>query len=140
MPWKKGDARHPRKGNGRGVGGPAKGAGYGGPAAGPRETFTADKQPPPEAKAAGHDVAAEIRARIAARRHEIFDAQIERALDLSHPQGHAAAAWLGDKLLPPETKSRVEFSSDPDQMTDEQLAAIAAGRGGAVAGAQEDQD
>lgn len=111
MGWQKGDKRHPRKGNGRGVGGPAKGAGYGGPAKGLSETYSAEHQPPPEAKSAGHDVAAEIRARIAAKRNEIFDAQIERALDLSHPQGHAAAAWLGDKLLPPKQEIEANVSS-----------------------------
>lgn len=88
---------------------PAGGDGHG-PANG-SAPFSADNQPPPEAKSAGHDVAAEIRARIAARRNEIFDAQIERALNLEHPQGHQAAAWLGDKLLPPKQEIEANVSS-----------------------------
>jgi hypothetical protein len=104
------------KGNGPGHGGPARGAsasgaGYG-PGAGPAKSFAADHQPPGEAKSAGHEIAAEIRARIAARKEEIIAAQFSRALDPMHPQGHAAAKDLLDRIAPPETKQTVSGDAD----------------------------
>ena len=95
------------KGNGAG-----KGPGYG-PGAGPSAPlFTADNQPAPEAKSAGKEVAAEIKAQIAARRGEILEAQFTRALDTAHPQGHAAAKDLLDRIAPPETKQTVSGDAD----------------------------
>ena len=96
-----------RIGNGAG-----KGPGYG-PGAGPSAPpFTADNQPAPEAKSAGKEVAAEIKAQIAARRGEILEAQFTRALDTAHPQGHAAAKDLLDRIAPPETKQTVSGDAD----------------------------
>ncbi|MFN8995716.1 MAG: hypothetical protein ACK5X3_18900 [Pseudomonadota bacterium] len=104
------------KGNGPGHGGPARGAsasgaGYG-PGASPAKSFAADHQPSGEAKSAGHEIAAEIRARIAARKEEIIAAQFSRALDPMHPQGHAAAKDLLDRIAPPETKQTVSGDAD----------------------------
>ena len=116
-----------RKGNGPGYGGPAKGARRGNG----REAYTADTQPSPDAKRAGHEVAAEIRAKIAARKDEILEAQLARATDEHNPSGHAAAVDLLNRIMPPVSK--IELSeATPDQMTDEQLAAIAS-RGRATA-------
>lgn len=108
------------KGNGPGHGGPAKGARRGDG----REAFTPEAQPSPDAKRAGHEVAAEIRAKIAARKDEILEAQLARATDETNPSGHAAAVDLLNRIMPPVSK--IELSeATPDQMTDEQLAAIA---------------
>ena len=116
-----------RKGNGPGYGGPAKGARRGDG----RAAYTADTQPSPDAKRAGHEVAAEIRARIAAHKDAILDAQLARATDETNPSGHAAAVDLLNRIMPPVSK--IELSeATPDQMTDEQLAAIAS-RGRATA-------
>jgi hypothetical protein len=111
-----------RVGNGAG-----KGPGYG-PGAGPSAPpFTADNQPAPEAKSAGKEVAAEIKAQIAARKEEILAAQFTRALDTAHPQGHAAAKDLLDRIAPPtaqleHTLTRATISADP-LTEDEWLAA-----------------
>ena len=121
-----------RRGNGSGKG-PAGGAGYGGPARAP-EPFSAENQPPPEAKSAGHDVARAIRERIAAAKDAILDAQITRATDPTHPQGHQAAADLLNRVAPITHKTEVAVTTDPDRMTDEQLAAIAAGSSAPSAG------
>ena len=96
------------KGNGPGYGGPAKGARRGNG----REAYTADTQPSPDAKRAGHDVAAEIRARIAAHKDAILDAQLARATDETNPSGHAAAVDLLNRIMPPESKQTI--SGDPD--------------------------
>jgi len=107
------------KGNGAG-----KGPGYGPGAGSSAPPFTADNQPTGEAKSAGKEVAAEIRARIAAQKDAILDAQLARATDALNPQGHAAAVDLLNRIMPPVSK--IELSeATPDQMTDEQLAAIA---------------
>ena len=115
------------KGNGPGWGGPSKGVRRGDG----REAYTADTQPSPDAKRAGHEVAAEIRARIAEHKDAILDAQLARAKDALNPSGHAAAVDLLNRIMPPVSK--IELSeATPDQMTDEQLAAIAS-RGRATA-------
>ncbi len=122
-----------RKGNGPGYGGPAKGARRGNG----REAYTADTQPSPDAKRAGHEVAAEIRAKIAARKDEILEAQLARATDEHNPSGHAAAVDLLNRIMPPVSK--IELSeATPDQMTDEELAAIASrGRATAIGKAED---
>lgn len=97
-------------GRGPGRGGPAKGPGWGGPANGagrPRVLFTPDCQPAPEAKLAGREFAAEARRRVIERLPEILEAQFTRALDISHPQGHAAAKDLLDRICPPETRQTI---------------------------------
>jgi hypothetical protein len=96
------------KGNGPGYGGPAKGARRGNG----RDGFTSEAQPSPDAKRAGHEVAAEIKARIAARKDAILDAQLARATDVLHPAGHAAAVDLLNRIAPPESKQTI--SGDPD--------------------------
>lgn len=131
-----GDPNHPRRGKGAGTGGPARGAATSAKAA----TFTAENQPPPEAKSAGKDVAAEIRARIAERKEAILEAQLLRATDPSHPQGHQAAADLLNRIMPPESKTTLAVTTDPDQLTDDQLAAIAAGGRVAPSGTAPAQD
>ena len=100
-----------RKGNGAGHGGAATGPGYG-PGAGPAKAFTAEQQPTGEAKSAGKEVAAEIKAQIAARKEEILEAQFTRALDPLHPQGHAAAKDLLDRIAPPESKTDVTTNGE----------------------------
>ncbi len=116
------------------------GPGHGGPARGKgAPPIGAENQPSPEAKAAGHEVRAQILERIAARKIEIVDAQLSRAIDPLHPQGHAAAKDLLDRLLPPETKTTVAMTLNPDEMSDEELAAIAAGGRRAPSGAAPDQ-
>lgn len=96
------------KGNGAGHGGAANGAGlgwgHGGEAQPPRPPFGEENRPNPNAQSAGRAVAAQLRAMIAARRSAILEAQIERALDPAHPQGHAAAKSLLDMICPPETR------------------------------------
>jgi hypothetical protein len=104
------------KGNGPGHGGPAsgtpaQGAGYG-PGAGPAKAFTSEQQPTGEAKSAGKEVAAEIKAQIAARKEEILAAQFTRALDTAHPQGHAAAKDLLDRIAPPESRTDVTTNGE----------------------------
>ena len=96
------------KGNGPGYGGPAKGARRGNG----REAYTADTQPSPDAKRAGHEVAAEIRAKIAARKDEILEAQLARATDKHNPSGHAAAVDLLNRIMPPESKQTVSGDAD----------------------------
>lgn len=135
MPWKKGDPNHPRRGRG------SMGPGHGGPPQGASTSrFSAEEQPPPEAKSAGWEVRAQILERIAARKAEIVDAQLTRAVDPYHPQGHQAAKDLLDRLLPPETKTTVAMTLNPDEMSDEELAAIAAGGRRAPAGSAPDQE
>jgi hypothetical protein len=97
-------------GRGPGRGGPAKGAGWGGPANGagrPRALFTPDCQPTLEAKLAGKEFAAEARRRVIERLPAILKAQFARALDISHPQGHAAAKDLLDRICPPESRQTI---------------------------------
>jgi hypothetical protein len=95
-------------GRGPGRGGPAKGAGR------PRALFTPDCQPAPEAKVAGKEFAAEARRRVIEHLPEILAAQFARALDLTHPAGHAAAKDLLDRICPPE--SRQTLSGAPDAL------------------------
>jgi hypothetical protein len=57
-------------------------------------------------------VAADFRARVAERAAEIFEAQLARALDPAHPQGHAAAVNLLDRIMPPESKATL--AGDPN--------------------------
>ncbi len=96
-----------RVGNGAG-----KGPGYG-PGAGPSAPpFTADNQPAPEAKSAGKQVAAEIKAKIAEHKDAILDAQLARAKDAAHPQGHAAAEALLNRIMPPESKTDVTTNGE----------------------------
>ena len=95
-----------KRGNGPGHGGPANGGGNR-----PARPFSATHQPAPEAKSAGWDVAREIRERIAAKRHEILEAQLARATDPEHPQGHQAATDLLNRVMPPIEKREV---SGPD--------------------------
>ena len=104
-------------GNGKGYGGPARGAGMGagcgGPARGMRRApFGPENRPSPEAQSAGKEFAAEARRRVIEHLPEILEAQFSRALDLSHPQGHAAAKALLDMIMPPE--SRQTLSGAPD--------------------------
>ena len=90
-------------GRGAGHGGAASGPGWGGPAKGLRPAFTrGGAQPAPEAKVAGREVAAEIKARIAAHGSAILQAQIARALDTHHPRGAQAAADLLNRIAPPD--------------------------------------
>jgi hypothetical protein len=96
------------KGNGPGHGGPAKGARRGDG----RAAFTPEAQPSPDAKRAGHEVAAEIRARIAEHKDAILDAQLARAKDALNPSGHAAAVDLLNRIMPPESKQTVSGDAD----------------------------
>lgn len=66
--------------------------------------YNASNQPSPEAKSAGHDVAAQIRERISAQRNAIVDAMLARALDPAHPQGHQSSADLLDRIAPKTAK------------------------------------
>ncbi|CAB4156999.1 hypothetical protein UFOVP747_3 [uncultured Caudovirales phage] len=88
----------------KGSGIPAGGTGHG--PGKPPAAFSSEYQPPAEAKKAGHEIGAEIRAAIASKRWDILNAQMSRALDPEHPQGHQASKDLLDRIMPPE--SRVE--------------------------------
>jgi hypothetical protein len=73
------------------------------------------------------DQLGEIKAQIAARKEEILEAQFTRALDKTHPQGHAAAKDLLDRIAPPtaqleHTLTRATISAEP-LTEDEWLAA-----------------
>jgi len=98
---------------------PAKGAGIGGPASGApaRVPFGEAPQPAPWTKSEGRRVAAEIRATIADRRQALLDAQMARALDPAHPQGHAAAVNLLDRIMPPESKATIAGDDDAPLIT-----------------------
>lgn len=88
------------------------GFGVGGPARGMRAPFGPENRPRPEAQSAGRAVAGETRARIAAHAEAIIEAQLVRALDLAHPQGHAAAKALLDMICPPETRQTISGAPD----------------------------
>jgi hypothetical protein len=103
-------------GNGAGRGGPARGPGTGGPASGTpaygtRAPFGPDNRPAAQARLAGREAAADARRRIAERLADLIEAQFTRALDPAHPQGHAAAVSLLDRICPPE--SRQTIAGDP---------------------------
>lgn len=113
-----------RKGNGPGWGGPAKGAGN--HAAGPGRGIT------------GKSVA-EIMAAHGAR-----EIAAERWLDIlndpAHPKHADMVARAADRMDGAPMQRMAVAGVNPDDMTDEELAAIAAGRGGAAARSTEDQD
>ena len=79
----------------------------------PPTPFSRDNQPSREAKSAGQAVAAEIRARIAAHKEAIIQAQLERALSQEHPQGHQAAKDLLDRIMPPAQSVDVTTDGQP---------------------------
>lgn len=110
MGRKPGDPNHHRRGKGKGHGGPANGPGYGGPAK-PARAYSSEYQAPPEAKSAGRAVAEQIRREIAAHKARILEAQLARAADPNHPQGHQAAAYLLDKLIPPKQEIEASVAS-----------------------------
>ena len=56
-------------------------------------------------------IAEGMRARIAEHAAEIVQAQLDRAIDPAHPQGHAAAVDLLNRIMPPET--RQTLAGDP---------------------------
>ena len=102
-----------------GTGIPARGAGTGGPARGEpaRAAFGVAPQPPAWTKSEGRAVAAEIRRSIAERRQALLEAQMARALDPAHPQGHAAAVNLLDRIMPPESKATLAGDDDAPLIT-----------------------
>lgn len=75
--------------------------------------WTADHQPSGEAKSAGKAVAAEIREKIAARKDEILTAQFNRAIDNAHPNGHAAAVDLLNRIMPPKSETDLTSGGEP---------------------------
>jgi hypothetical protein len=77
----------------------------------PPRPFSREHQPSPEAKSAGQAVAREIRERIAEHKEALVTAQLARALDVTHNQGHQAAVDLLNRIMPPESKQEV---SGPD--------------------------
>lgn len=92
---------------------PAQGEGLHGPASGkPPAPFSAEHQPSPEAKSAGHDVAAEIRERIAAHKTALADKLVHLAL-----RGEAEAVQLAatnsalDRLM---GKAAIAIGGDPN--------------------------
>jgi hypothetical protein len=86
-------------------------------AKGTRPPFGEQPQPAPWCKAAGWAAAAEIKAEIVARKKAILDAQLARALDPAHPQGHAAAVNLLDRIMPPESKATLAGDGDAPLIT-----------------------
>jgi hypothetical protein len=98
---------------------PAGGVGTGGPASGApaRAPFGEAPQPAPWTKSEGRRVANEIRATIADRRQALLDAQMTRALNPAHPQGHAAAVNLLDRIMPPESKATLAGDDDAPLIT-----------------------
>ena len=86
-------------------------------AKGTRPPFGEQPQPPAWSKAAGWAAAAEIKAEIVARKRAILDAQMARALDPAHPQGHAAAVNLLDRIMPPESKATLAGDGEAPLIT-----------------------
>ena len=62
-------------------------------------------------------MAAEMRASIAERRQALLEAQMARALNPEHPQGHAAAVNLLDRIMPPESKATIAGDDDAPLIT-----------------------
>lgn len=119
---------------------PAKGAGWGGKAKG--ASVSRIKPGDPDGIQALRWDAANM-----AHKEEVA-AQMRGVLyhvALAGEQEHSRIS-AADKLLdriegkPVQRQDIKVRSVNPDEMTDDELAAIAAGRGGAVAGAQENQD
>ena len=86
-------------------------------AKGTRPPFGEQPQPPPWSKSAGWAAAAEIKAEIVARKKAILEAQMARALDPAHPQGHAAAVNLLDRIMPPESKATLAGDGEAPLIT-----------------------
>jgi len=96
----------------------ARGAGQWGAASNaPRAAFGVAPQPPAWTKSEGRAVAAEIRRSIAERRQALLEAQMARELDPAHPQGHAAAVNLLDRIMPPESKATLAGDDDAPLIT-----------------------
>lgn len=134
MPWKKGDPNHPRRGNGPGHGGPRKGDGHkftdGDPLAG-RPLGVKNG----EGKRSVADLLAAQGARELAAERWLHILQ-----DPAHPH-HATMIVKAAERMDGAPTQRLEVRDvDPEQMTDEELAAIASrGRDAASgkAGAEE---
>jgi hypothetical protein len=108
---------------------PARGAGYGGPAKPkPRKAFTAEEQPTPEAKAAGHEAAKTAREIAKEHAEEMARLMVTIARDVTAPlptrldaanklveraEGRAAQAIGGDPNGVP-MKTVVVWDDDPD--------------------------
>lgn len=119
MPRKPGDPNHPRKGKGAGVawGGPAKGEG--------------SREPGPGRGITGKSVA-ELMARAGAR-ELAAERWVAILNDPAHPRHADMVAKAADRL-DGASKQTVEMRTvNPDDLTDDELAAIATGRGGAAA-------
>lgn len=96
---------------------PAGGEGYGGPAKGASTSrFDAQNQPSTEAKMIGREVAAEVRARIAARRFEIVDKMIHTALHGEAAQSNQAGIFLINQIAGTPAQS-VDLTSDGGPLT-----------------------
>lgn len=119
MPRKPGDPNHPRKGKGAGVawGGPAKGEG--------------SREPGPGRGITGKSVA-ELMAQAGAR-ELAAERWVAILNDPAHPRHADMVAKAADRL-DGASKQTVEMRTvNPDDLTDDELAAIATGRGGAAA-------
>ena len=121
------------KGNGSGRGGPAKGHGWGGPPKG--ASTTRIKLGDPEGiQALSND--AEIKARAAARAETLLDHLFHLAMkgEREETQLAASVAYLNRVEGMPVARNLNQTVGDASQMTDDELAAIAAaGRAAPVA-------
>jgi hypothetical protein len=98
----------------KGSGVPAGGAGNGPPKE--RAAFTPDAQPPALHKVVGKEVAQEVRARIAARKHEIVDRLIDNALHGETAQSNQAGIYLINQVAGTPAQS-VDVTSDGGPLT-----------------------
>jgi len=125
---KPGDPNHPRRGVGAGWGGPARNgtsnsaAGVAGPGRGVTGKTVAELMAAAEAR----EIAAE--------------AWLAILRDPTHPK-HADMVAKAAERMDGAPMQRVQVGTvNPDELTDEELAAIATGRGSAATRAAEDQD
>lgn len=127
---KPGDPNHHRRGNGAGVqwGGPKRGG----------VSNSKERIPGPGRGITGRTVAELMAA--AGAREIAADAWLAILTNPDHPK-HADMVAKARDALDGAPVQRVQVSAvNPDELTDEELAAIATGRGGAAARAAEDQD
>lgn len=99
---------------GAGIGGPKRGAGRGGPASGgKRVKFTAEMQPSPEAKSAGHEAAQT--AREEAKRYAVEMLQLIRDIARDPTAPHHARSDAAEKVIArAEGRAAIAIGGDPN--------------------------
>jgi hypothetical protein len=135
MPGNKGT----RRGNGAGHG-PGKGQGWGGPAKGAASSrFVKGEMHPMQGQDRAPPVAAAREERLALLRENLWN--LAFTAERQETQLAATTAYLDREEGKPMQRQEVKFRTvNPDDLTDDELAAIATGRGLAAAGPEGDQD